>query len=98
VPVEAVVAEVQLAVLHPLDLDLAVVDAEVVLQEVLLRRQLLPVELLEFKEQKNEALIGTIRSRVTRGLFFVLFSLGNSWGNYFSKLFLRKIQIFPDIF
>ena len=45
-PVESVVADVQLAVPHPLDLDLAVVDVEVVLQEVLLRRNLVPVELL----------------------------------------------------
>ena len=46
-PVEGVVADVELAVLHPLDLDLAVVDVEVVLQEVLLRGDLVPVKLLQ---------------------------------------------------
>ncbi len=46
-PVEAVVAEVEFAVLHPLDLNLAVVDVEVVLQEVLLRGSLLPMKLLK---------------------------------------------------
>ena len=45
--VEGVVADVELAVLHPLDLDLAVVDVEVVLQEVLLRGDLVPVKLLQ---------------------------------------------------
>ena len=45
--VEGVVADVELSVLHPLDLDLAVVDVEVVLQEVLLRGDLVPVKLLQ---------------------------------------------------
>ena len=45
--VEGVVADVELAVLHPLDLDLAVVHVEIVLQKVILCRSLLPMKLLK---------------------------------------------------
>ncbi len=45
-PIEGVIADVQLSIFHPLDGDRSVVDIEVVLEKVFLTWNLLPMELL----------------------------------------------------
>ena len=46
-PVESVIADVELSIFHPLDWDGAVIDVEVVLKKVLLTWNFLPVKLLQ---------------------------------------------------